>query len=227
VELRDLRRLLGPGRPSDDEVISQDLVGCATALAWTPTGGEVLRIEVAALPAPGRPGRGALILTGQLGAVMQESAQTALSWVRAHAVGWGIPPDWFERHDLHLHVPAGAIPKDGPSAGVAMALALASLVLQRPCRADVACTGELTLRGRVLAVGGLREKLLAAARAGLQTVCLPRENGRGLGDLFRSLRRRLRLSQVATLEELLAVALVGGVPDNESAGLRVAASPTR
>jgi ATP-dependent Lon protease len=182
---------------------------------------------VAALPSPGRPGRGALILTGQLGAVMQESAQTALSWVRAHAVGWGIAQDWFERHDLHLHVPAGAIPKDGPSAGVAMALALASLVLQRPCRAKVACTGELTLRGRVLAVGGLREKLLAAARAGLQTVCLPRDNGRSLGDLPRSLRRRLRLSQVATLEELLAVALVGGVPDDKAAGLRVAASPAR
>jgi ATP-dependent Lon protease len=227
LEARDLRRLLGPGRSSGSEAITHDLVGCAAALAWTPEGGEVLRIEVAALPTAGGRGRGALILTGQLGAVMQESAQTALSWVRAHAAAWGVAPDYFERHDLHLHVPAGAVAKDGPSAGVAMALALTSLVLQRPCRSQVACTGELTLRGRVLAVGGLREKLLAAARAGLHTVCIPRENGRALGDLPRSLRRRLQLSQVTTLEELLAVALVGGVPDDRAAGLRVAASPAR
>jgi ATP-dependent Lon protease len=223
LTVRDLRKLLGPGRQHDwgaEGAAGEELVGCACGLAWTPSGGEVLRIEASAMPTHGRAGRGQLILTGQLGAVMQESAQAALSNVRARAEGWGAAPDFFERHDLHLHVPAGAVPKDGPSAGVTIACALSSLLLGRPCKKGVAMTGELTLRGRILAVGGLREKLLAAARAGLSCVCIPRQNGPELQALPTSLRRKLKLVQVGTLDELLAAVLVGGLPEDQGAGLR-------
>ena len=140
---------------------------------------------------------------------MQESAQAALSWVRSRADAWGIATDFFEQHDLHLHVPAGAIPKDGPSAGVTMACALASLVRKRACKAQVAMTGEATLRGRGLAVGGLREKLLAAARAGVHTVCIPAQNARDLDELPKTLKRKLKIVPVRTLDELLEHALSG------------------
>src|SRR5436309_15049264 len=143
---------------------------------------------------------------------MQESAQAALSYLRSRFSDFGIPADWFETHESHLHVPAGAIPKDGPSAGATMACALASLLCQRPCRADVAMTGEVTLRGRVLAVGGLREKLLAAARAGVKVVCIPEANRRDLPELPRALRRRLSVVPVGAVDELLAPALAGGAP---------------
>jgi ATP-dependent Lon protease len=204
----DLAKMLGVARFSNDDDDNEGLVGCATGLAWTQYGGEVLRIEVAAMRAHGRGTRG-LILTGQLGAVMQESAQAALSWVRSRADAWGVATDFFEQHDLHLHVPAGAIPKDGPSAGVTMACALASLVRKRACVAQVAMTGELTLRGRVLAVGGLREKLLAAARAGVHTVCIPAQNARDLDELPKTLKRKLKIVPVRTLDELLEHALAG------------------
>ena len=222
LSANDVARLLGPSRfaPPDEDAASEELIGCATGLAWTPVGGEVLRIEAAAMATHGRAGRGQLILTGQLGAVMQESAQAALSTIRARAQGWGAPADFFERHDLHLHVPAGAVPKDGPSAGTTIACTLASLLLGRPCKRGVAMTGELTLRGRILAIGGLREKLLAAARAGLDTVCIPRENAKDLQGLPESLRRKLKLVQVGTLDELLAATLVGGLPEDQGAGLR-------
>jgi len=184
-------------------------VGSATGLAWTPWGGDVLRIEVTAMKANRTRG---LILTGQLGSVMQESAQAALSYIRSRAPGWGIPADFFDAHDLHLHVPAGAIPKDGPSAGATMAAALASLLTGRPCRRTVAMTGEITLRGRILAVGGVREKLLAAARAGVETVCIPQANARELSELPASLQRKLEILTISTLDDLLAHALVGGAP---------------
>jgi ATP-dependent Lon protease len=172
----------------------------------------------------GRGGRGrglGLILTGQLGGVMQESAQAALSYVRTRAGSWGVAGDFFEQHDLHLHIPAGAIPKDGPSAGTTMAAALASLVCGRACRRGVAMTGEVTLRGRVLAVGGLREKLLAAARAGVRLVCIPEGNARELPELPRSLRRKLEIIPVSTLDDLFAHVLVGGAP-GDGARARVA-----
>jgi ATP-dependent Lon protease len=153
-----------------------------------------------------------LILTGQLGSVMQESAQAALSYLRSRASDLGVPADWFETHEIHLHVPAGAIPKDGPSAGATMACALASLLCRRPCRAEVAMTGEVTLRGRVLAVGGLREKLLAAARAGVRIVCIPEANRRDLLELPRPLRRRMQVVTVSTVDELFGHALSGGAP---------------
>jgi ATP-dependent Lon protease len=223
LSAKEVARLLGPSRFSgggSEGAAGEELIGCASGLAWTPVGGEVLRIEAAAMATHGRAGRGQLILTGQLGAVMQESAQAALSTIRARAQGWGAPPDFFERHDLHLHVPAGAVPKDGPSAGTTIACTLASLLLARPCKRGVAMTGELTLRGRILAVGGLREKLLAAARAGLDTVCIPRQNAQDVQGLPESLRRRLKLVQVGTLDELLAATLVGGLPEDQGAGLR-------
>ena len=220
VGIAELHALLGTPRfePMSSEL--EEAVGAATGLAWTAWGGELLRVEVSAMRAGKSGGRG-LILTGQLGAVMQESAQAALSYVRARAPGWGVPVDFFETHDLHLHVPAGAIPKDGPSAGVTMAVALASLVTGRPCRRAVAMTGEMTLRGRVLAIGGLREKLLAAARAGVNLVCIPQGNARELSDLPASLQRKLGIVSISTLDDLFAHALVGGAP-GDGAKARVA-----
>jgi ATP-dependent Lon protease len=219
----DLTALLGISRFDALMTELEETVGVATGLAWTPWGGDVLRVEVTAMRA-GR-SRG-LILTGQLGAVMQESAQAALSYVRTLAPTWGVAPDFFDLHDLHLHVPAGAIPKDGPSAGTTMAAALASLLTGRPCRRRVAMTGEITLRGRILAVGGIREKLLAAARAGLATVCIPQANARELPELPASLTRKLEIVPISTLDELFAHALLGGAP-GDGARARVAVATAR
>ncbi len=160
--------------------------GVATGLAWTPVGGEVLFIEATRVPGDGR-----LQITGQLGDVMKESAAAALSYVKANARKWGVdkPEEWLRTHDIHMHVPAGAIPKDGPSAGVAIATALVSLVTGRPVRSDVAMTGEITLTGQVLPIGGLKEKALAAQRAGIKTVIAPRLNEPDLEDCRRTCAR--------------------------------------
>ncbi|HYV65786.1 MAG TPA: endopeptidase La [Myxococcales bacterium] len=211
IDVRELHALLGAPRYAPLAEQEPETIGCATGLAWTPYGGEILRVEVAAMAGRG-PRAGGLILTGQMGSVMQESAQAALSYLRSRSSDFGIPSDWFETHEIHLHVPAGAIPKDGPSAGVTMACALLSLLCKRPCRAEVAMTGEVTLRGRVLAVGGLREKLLAAARAGVKIVCIPEANRRDLLELPRPLRRRMQVVTVSTLDELFGHALSGGAP---------------
>ncbi len=178
--------------------------GVATGLAWTPVGGEVLFIEATAMP-----GSGKLTLTGQLGDVMKESAQAALSWLRAHVaeVAPGLPEDWWEKHDLHLHVPAGAIPKDGPSAGITRATALASLVTGRPVRDDLAMTGEITLTGQVLPIGGLKEKVLAAQRSGIVSVVAPERNAADAEDIPEHLRRRLDLRFVAEVGDVLEIAL--------------------
>ncbi|TMA26907.1 MAG: endopeptidase La [Deltaproteobacteria bacterium] len=209
LEPRDLQKLLGVSRFDALATELEETVGGATGLAWTPWGGDILRVEVTAMRAGRAKG---LILTGQLGAVMQESAQAALSYIRSRAAAWGVAADFFDQHDLHLHVPAGAIPKDGPSAGATMAAALASLLTGRPCRRRVAMTGEITLRGRILAVGGVREKLLAAARAGVETVCIPQANARELSELPASLQRKLEILTISTLDDLFAHALVGGAP---------------
>jgi ATP-dependent Lon protease len=208
LEPKGLQALLGVSR-FDSSTELEETVGAATGLAWTPFGGDILRVEVTAMRASRAKG---LILTGQLGAVMQESAQAALSYIRSRAPAWGVAADFFDQHDLHLHVPAGAIPKDGPSAGATMAAALASLLTGRPCRRRVAMTGEITLRGRILAVGGVREKLLAAARAGVETVCIPQGNARELSELPASLQRKLEIVTISTLDDLFAHALVGGAP---------------
>ncbi len=178
--------------------------GVATGLAWTPVGGEVLFIEATAMP-----GTGKLTITGQLGEVMQESAQAALSYVRSGAADLlpELPEDWFATHDIHIHVPAGATPKDGPSAGVAMVTALASLVSGRPVRSDVAMTGEITLSGQVLPIGGLKEKALAAQRGGIRCVLAPERNEQDVDEIPEHLRKDLSFQFVATVEEALEIAL--------------------
>jgi ATP-dependent Lon protease len=178
--------------------------GVATGLAVTPVGGDVLFIEATAMPGEGR-----LIITGQLGEVMRESAQAALSWVRSHAGDLGLEEDWFEGKDVHIHVPAGAVPKDGPSAGVAMAIALSSLALGRPVSEDVAMTGEITLTGQVLPIGGVREKVLAAQRAAITTVILPKENEGDLDDLPREVRNAMRFVPADSIDEVIDAAFAG------------------
>jgi ATP-dependent Lon protease len=180
--------------------------GVAIGLAWTPAGGDVLFIEASRMA-----GAGLLTLTGQLGDVMKESARAALSWFRAHAAAYGADPDFFKNAEVHLHVPSGAIPKDGPSAGVTIATALASEVTGRPVRGDIAMTGEITLSGRVLPVGGIKEKVLAARRAGLREVILPRQNEKNVKeDLTEELRRELTIHFVQSVDEVLLLALTPG-----------------
>ena len=178
-------------------------IGVATGLAWTSTGGEVLYVEASLSK-----GRGNLTLTGQLGDIMKESAQAALSYARAHAKKLGIEEDFYQKLDIHIHVPAGAIPKDGPSAGITMATALISALTKRPVSRDVAMTGEITLRGRVLPIGGLKEKSLAAFRAGIKTIVVPDRNKKDLGDIPKALRRRLRWVIVKNMSEVAKIALL-------------------
>ncbi len=176
--------------------------GVATGLAWTPVGGDILFIEATRVP-----GKGGLILTGQLGEVMRESAQAALSLVKSRAVGLGIDPKLFEASDIHVHVPAGAIPKDGPSAGVAMFTALVSLLTGRTVRSDTAMTGEISLRGLVLPVGGIKEKVIAAARAELSMVILPERNRKDYEDIPEAARNALRFVWAERAEDVIAAAL--------------------
>jgi ATP-dependent Lon protease len=177
--------------------------GVAVGLAWTPAGGEVLFVEASRMQ-----GGGTLTLTGHLGDVMKESARTALSWFRANAPRYGVDPTFYKDAEIHLHVPSGAIPKDGPSAGVTMVTALASELSGRPVRGDVAMTGEITLSGRVLPVGGIKEKVLAARRHGIVEVILPRQNEKNIKeDLTDELREELTIHYVGQIEEALALAL--------------------
>ena len=176
--------------------------GVATGLAWTPVGGDILFIE-----ATKSPGRGGLLLTGQLGDVMKESAQTALSLLKNRAVSLGIDPDAFGKTDIHVHVPAGATPKDGPSAGVAMFMALASLFTGRNVRGDTAMTGEISLRGLVMPVGGIKEKIVAAAAAGVKRVMLPARNRHDWDDIPEDARKRLEFIWLENAEDALAAGL--------------------
>jgi ATP-dependent Lon protease len=196
------REMLGRPRFFPDVRRRTSEPGVATGLAWTPVGGDVLFVEASAMP-----GKGKLTITGQLGDVMRESAEAALSYVRGHA---DLPEDWFAKHDLHVHVPAGAIPKDGPSAGVTMATALMSLVSGRPVRDDVAMTGELTLTGQVLPIGGLKEKALAAQRAGIHRVLAPRRNEGDLEDIPEHLRKDMEFVWVGEVGEVFDAALSDG-----------------
>ena len=197
-----VRELLGPPRFIDDIRLDADEVGVATGAAWTAAGGELLTIEVNVMP-----GKGNLILTGQLGEVMRESAQAALTYTRSQAEALDINPERFERQDIHIHLPEGAVPKDGPSAGATLAAALISAFTERPIRHDVAMTGEITLRGRVLPVGGVREKALAARRAGIRTFILPRKNERDLMEIPKHLRQDIKFILVDRLDEIIEVAL--------------------
>ncbi len=204
IDEKRVREWLGAPRFPDEVRKRTADPGVATGLAVTAVGGDVLFFEATAYP-----GEGKLVVTGQLGEVMQESAQAALSWVRAHAVQLGIEPDWFSRHDVHVHVPAGAVPKDGPSAGVTMATAIVSLVTGRPVSDDVAMTGEITLTGQVLPVGGVREKVLAARRIGVHTVVVPKENEPDLEELPPKVREGLNFVLASTIGEVLEAALNG------------------
>jgi ATP-dependent Lon protease len=204
VDERRVRTFLGPRRFSGEVRRRTADAGVATGLAYTAAGGDVLFIEAQAYP-----GKGRLHITGQLGEVMQESAQAALSWVRSHTSALDIPETWFADHDVHVHVPAGAVPKDGPSAGVTMATAIASLVRGTPVSDDVGMTGEITLTGQVLPIGGVREKVLAAQRAGLKRVILPRENEVDLEDLPAETRRELEFVLVDSIEQVFEVAFDG------------------
>jgi len=197
-----VERLLGPPKFLDEHPLQADRVGVATGLAYTAVGGEVLLVEAIPLQ-----GKGDLALTGSLGDVMKESAAAALSLAKAHATALEIPDGWFDGHSLHVHVPAGGIPKDGPSAGVTILAAIVSAASGRPVRHDLAMTGEITLRGDVLPVGGVKEKVLASLRAGIRDVLMPAENERDLADLPPSARRKLRFLFVHTVDEVLSAAL--------------------
>ena len=203
-----LNSYLGAQRYLRDLPEKKPLIGVVNGLAYTTVGGETLAVECSIMT-----GTGALEMTGQLGDVMKESAKAALSWVRAHAETLQIDPDFHKKFDIHIHVPEGAVPKDGPSAGVTMATALTSALTKRPVRQDLAMTGEITLRGRVLPIGGVKEKLLAAYRAGLKTILLPKENAKDLEDVPQHVKAMFRIQLVEDIQQVLDDALL---PADES-----------
>jgi len=209
----NLHLYLGPPRYLPDEEQSKPHVGQANGLAWTEAGGEVLSVEVSILN-----GSGEITLTGHLGEVMKESARAALSYARVSAQKWGIRKDFHKTHDIHVHVPAGAIPKDGPSAGVAMVVALVSALTGKPVRHDIAMTGEVTLSGKVLPVGGLKEKVLGAHRNRIQEVFLPARNHWELVEIPATVRKRVKLNKIHHVDELLEHALLSGVEKKAQCG---------
>jgi len=203
VSRRNLAKFAGVRKFRYGEAEAKDMVGVVTGLAWTEVGGDILTIEAVSLP-----GKGKISATGKLGDVMKESVQAAESFVKSRAAEFGIKPTLFGRKDIHVHVPEGATPKDGPSAGVAMVTTIVSVLTGIPVRRDVAMTGEVTLRGRVLPIGGLKEKLLAALRAGIKTVVIPAENEKDLAEIPDNVKRGLEIIPAATVEEALRRALV-------------------
>ncbi|MDY7095529.1 MAG: endopeptidase La [Acidobacteriota bacterium] len=202
INVQRVEKYLGPARHYPEELLDRDRVGVATGLAWTAAGGDLLFIEVVAVP-----GKGKLTLTGQLGEVMKESAQAALSYSRSYGKNLGLGEEYFAQHDLHIHVPAGSIPKDGPSAGITIATAILSLLTRKPVLRRVAMTGEITLRGDILPIGGLKEKVLAARSAGVDTVVLPRLNHRDLEEIPSPLKRKLTFHLVDHMDEVVKIAL--------------------
>jgi len=209
VDEADLASILGPRKFEAEVAMRTAIPGVATGLAWTPVGGDILFIEATRMP-----GNGKLILTGQLGDVMKESAQAALSLVKARSAQLGVSPEVLEKSDIHVHVPAGATPKDGPSAGVAMFVALSSLLTGRPVRSDVAMTGEISLRGLVLPIGGVKEKVLAALRAGIKTVMLPKRNEKDLEDVPAEAKAKLQFVFLERVEDAIRTA-IGELPKRE------------
>jgi ATP-dependent Lon protease len=209
----NIHRYLGPPRIPEPPTTEEDEVGVAMSVAWTEGGGDVMPVEVTLMP-----GKGSLTLTGQMGDVMQESAQAALSYTRSLAESLGVKPEAFENIDIHIHVPEGAIPKDGPSAGITIATALISAISGRKVRRDIVMTGEITLRGRVLPVGGIKEKALTAHRIGVRDVIIPRKNEKDLVEIPRQARRELNIIMVDRMDEVLEKALVSEpeVPTRQS-----------
>jgi ATP-dependent Lon protease len=207
ITLQNLHKYLGVPKFMPEVEREKDEIGVVTGLAWTETGGDILYIEATTMR-----GKGSLTLTGHLGDVMKESAHAALTYVRSRAGILGIQPETFGKTDVHIHVPAGAIPKDGPSAGVTMATALASVFTNAPVRKDLAMTGEVTLRGRVLPIGGLKEKTLAARRAGIKTMIIPKENEKDLEDIPKYLRKDMHFIFAETMDDVIASALRKKLP---------------
>ena len=204
VDAGSVDDLIGRPKVHPEHKAREDQVGVATGMYYTPVGGDIMFVEASVMR-----GKGELVLTGQLGDVMKESARAALTYAKSHADQLGIPEEAFLDTDIHVHVPAGAIPKDGPSADVTMATALVSALSRRPARHDLAMTGEITLRGRVLPIGGVKEKVLGAVRAGIRTVVLPKENAPDLEDLPEDVRSSLDVHVVEDLDEVLTLALRG------------------
>jgi ATP-dependent Lon protease len=203
VDAKVLDQYLGVPKYRYGEVEEEDLIGLVTGLAWTDVGGELLTIEGAMMP-----GKGKMTVTGNLREVMKESISAAASYVRSRAVAFGIEPPLFDKRDIHVHVPEGATPKDGPSAGVAMITAIVSVMTGIPVRRDLAMTGEITLRGRILPIGGLKEKLLAAHRGGIKTVLIPEENAKDLAEISDSVKSALEIIPVSRMDEVISRALV-------------------
>ncbi|HDK25481.1 MAG TPA: endopeptidase La [Candidatus Atribacteria bacterium] len=202
ITLSNLENYLGRPRYKYNNVEKEDMIGLATGLAWTEAGGEILSVETIVMP-----GKGKLTLTGQLGEIMQESGKAALTYARSRAKKFKIKDKFYENYDIHVHVPEGAIPKDGPSAGVTMATSLISSLTEIPVRKDVAMTGEITLRGRVLPVGGLKEKILAAYQSGIKTIIIPKENIKNIDDLPNNIKKRLKFVAVNNIDDVLKTAL--------------------
>jgi ATP-dependent Lon protease len=209
ISSSSLAKYLGPPKFRYGMAETEPQIGVATGLAWTELGGELLGVEVTIVP-----GRGKLTITGQLGEVMQESAQAALSYVRSRAENLGLAPTFYQKIDIHIHIPEGAIPKDGPSAGITLATALVSAICRVPVRNDLAMTGEITLRGRVLPIGGLKEKVLAAHRGGIKTVLIPKENEKDVDEIPQQVLKSVALIKVEHMDEVLRHALVLSDPDS-------------
>jgi len=207
VTAENISDFLGVAKFRDTLAHEKSEVGLVTGLAWTEVGGSILSTEVTIVD-----GKGKLTLTGKLGDVMQESAQAAMSYIRSRANRLGLPRDFYRNLDIHIHVPEGAIPKDGPSAGITMATAIASALSKIPVRRDIAMTGEITLRGKVLPIGGLKEKLLAAHRAGIFEAILPKDNEKDLSEVPENLRNAMKLHFAETMDDVLAIALEGPLP---------------
>jgi ATP-dependent Lon protease len=215
--------LLGPAKFRDTTTDRRNEIGATTGLAWTEVGGQILSTECILME-----GKGKLTVTGKLGDVMQESAQAAFSYIRSRAHQLGLPRDFYRNIDVHLHIPEGAIPKDGPSAGITMATTICSALTKIPVRGDLAMTGEITLRGKVLPIGGLKEKLLAAHRHGINEVIVPKDNQRDLPDIPEYLRKVMKLNFVDHMDEVLKIALereLIALPLQPGAGIEIAAQP--
>jgi ATP-dependent Lon protease len=219
IDPNRVEELLGPRKHYSEELLERDRVGVATGLAWTAAGGDLLFIEVVAVP-----GKGQLLLTGQLGEVMKESAQAAVSYARSWAGQHGVSSDYFACHDIHVHVPAGSIPKDGPSAGITIGTALLSVLTGKAVNRRVAMTGEITLRGDILPIGGLKEKVLAARLAGVQTVIVPKLNSRDLTEVPAAIKKDLVFHFAEHMDEVLELALLAA-PTRDKAAPRVAKQP--
>jgi ATP-dependent Lon protease len=215
-----VNEFLGVTKFRDTLANEQSEVGLVTGLAWTEVGGSILSTEVAIVD-----GKGKLTITGQLGDVMQESAHAAMSYVRSRAQRLGIPKDFYRNVDIHIHVPEGAIPKDGPSAGITMATAIASALSKIPVRRDIAMTGEITLRGKVLPIGGLKEKLLAALRAGIKEAIIPKENEKDLAEVPENIRGQMKIHFVENMDQVLKIALETPLPDFTEEGAQTIPAP--